>query len=145
MEKLKAYLIYFVAFSVGGLAAIGMFDVISRSIARSHKNSQGSISKSSSPLKNGSPDKQITEVLPNPQVKKSSNAFTFNSRVAEEKPDDFVLNGVFVTDNESYALINNNIVKEGDTLSGATVIKIAPEEVKLQVNNRQIKISTKSY
>jgi hypothetical protein len=51
----------------------------------------------------------------------------------EEKPHlEYFLNGIFVTEDESYAIINNKIVKEGDRLNEATVLRINPDSVELK-------------
>ena len=53
-----------------------------------------------------------------------------------------ILNGVFSSGEESYALINNQIVKLGDKISGAVIKKIAPEEVLLDSDGSEIKLTT---
>lgn len=55
-----------------------------------------------------------------------------------------MLNGVFFSENEGYALINNRIVKEGDALEGVTVKRIKLDEVELEAEDGStIKLSTK--
>lgn len=54
----------------------------------------------------------------------------------------WVLNGVFFSEDEGYALINNKIVKVGDTVSGATVKGIYLDEVELQTQEGPVKLST---
>ena len=53
----------------------------------------------------------------------------------------FVLNGVFFSGNEGYALINNRVVKKGDVIDGATVVGIALDEVDLEAEGSVIKLS----
>jgi len=53
-----------------------------------------------------------------------------------------VLNGVFFSQAEGYALINNQIVKEGDTVDGAVVKRIRLEEVELEFEGSITKLST---
>jgi hypothetical protein len=53
----------------------------------------------------------------------------------------FVLNGIFFSDNEGYALINNQITKEGDVVAGASVKKIGMSEVELEYKGSTIKLS----
>ena len=53
-----------------------------------------------------------------------------------------ILNGVFSSGEESYALINNQIVKTGDKINGAVIKKIAPEEVLLDYENSEIRLTT---
>jgi len=59
----------------------------------------------------------------------------------EELSGSFVLNGVFFSGNEGYALINNRIVKKGDIIDGATVALIALNEVDLVKEGAIIKLS----
>lgn len=50
----------------------------------------------------------------------------------------FVLSGLFCAKEDSYALINNHIVKEGDTIEGAKVIKISEDGVSLDADGSKI-------
>ena len=43
----------------------------------------------------------------------------------------FVLNGIFYSDNDGYALVNNQIVRENDLVDGAKIIKITTNSVEL--------------
>ena len=51
----------------------------------------------------------------------------------------FVLNGIFFSDNDGYALVNNQIVRENDLVDGAKVQKITSGSVEL---NQEGKITT---
>lgn len=53
----------------------------------------------------------------------------------------FLLTGVFFSENEGYALINNRILKEGDKINGATVTRIGLDEVELEFEGSNIKLS----
>lgn len=53
-----------------------------------------------------------------------------------------ILNGVFFSENEGYALINNKIAKVGDVIEGATLKRITLEEVDLDFQGLEIKLST---
>jgi len=55
----------------------------------------------------------------------------------------WVLNGVFFSENEGYALINNQIAKEGDVIDGATVKRISLNEVELEANGSAVKLSNR--
>lgn len=61
----------------------------------------------------------------------------------ETKPTEtsFVLNGIFFSDNDGYALVNNQIVRENDYVDGAKVGSITASTVKLD-NAGQIIILT---
>ena len=61
-------------------------------------------------------------------------------------PPRLVLSGVFYTqDEEGYALINNQIVRIGDVIEGAKLMRInPPDEVELETPQEKIKLSTRS-
>lgn len=66
--------------------------------------------------------------------------------VKEEKeaPEaNFVLNGIFFSDNDGYALINNQIVRENDLVDGARVKKITANTVELSSQEKLITLSTR--
>ncbi|MBI5144691.1 MAG: hypothetical protein HZA27_00715 [Candidatus Omnitrophica bacterium] len=66
--------------------------------------------------------------------------------VAAEKEDlkeKLVLNGIFFSNEQVYALINNQIVREGDTIEGAKVVRITSDEVELASEEENIKLSTR--
>jgi len=52
-----------------------------------------------------------------------------------------VLNGVFFSEDEGYALINNRIVKKGDIIDGATVKQVTLEGVRLEFEGSVIRLS----
>ena len=55
-----------------------------------------------------------------------------------------VLNGVFFSENQGYALINNRILKEGDTIDGVIVERISLDGVELKSDGAVIILSTGS-
>lgn len=52
----------------------------------------------------------------------------------------WVLNGVFFSQDSGFALINNQIVKEGDAVLGATVVRITRDLVELKFKDSEIKL-----
>jgi hypothetical protein len=93
-------------------------------------------------------------------LKTFSSAWPFGRKNAEKGPstpsrgipllpgpkkgtDSLALNGVFFSGKEGYALINNQIVKVGDSVSGATVRSIKEDEVALDLRGEIIKLSTR--
>lgn len=54
-----------------------------------------------------------------------------------------VLNGIFYSQEEGYALINNQILKVGDTIKGAVVKRIGEDEVELELSGEVIRLSSK--
>ncbi|MFA5276625.1 MAG: hypothetical protein WC417_07025 [Candidatus Omnitrophota bacterium] len=53
------------------------------------------------------------------------------------------LNGIFFSGDESYALINNQIVKVKDKISGAVIKEISSDEVLLDFEGAEIKLTTR--
>ena len=53
------------------------------------------------------------------------------------------LNGIVYDEQKPYAVINNKILKEGENIAGATVIKISPEEVQLILKDKKIELRPK--
>jgi len=62
--------------------------------------------------------------------------------VKDIEPPPLALNGVFVSPDEKYAIINNQIVREGDKVDGATVLTISENKVDLDYNGLKISVST---
>ncbi len=56
----------------------------------------------------------------------------------------FNLNGIFFSEDEGFALINNQIVKVGDDVDGAKVLQISVNEVELDSQGSLIKLSSGS-
>ncbi|MDD5432878.1 MAG: hypothetical protein PHO70_07865 [Candidatus Omnitrophica bacterium] len=74
-----------------------------------------------------------------PQVVKKQ--FEPKSQASQEP---FILNGIFFSEDKGgYALVNNQIVKVGDTINGAVVKKITDELVELETEGSIIKLSTR--
>ncbi|MCX5693552.1 MAG: hypothetical protein NT014_00210 [Candidatus Omnitrophica bacterium] len=59
---------------------------------------------------------------------------------AEKTP--FILNGIFYSDNNGYALINNQIVRENDYVDGAKVSLITTDKVELDNAGQIITLTT---
>lgn len=110
------------------------------------------------------PDKKTSATLPKRQAKapKKQEPVTYQTLVKDSKkalaaitpsaisknlnketPSPWVLNGVFFSQDEGYALINNQIVKEGDVISGVTVKRISLDEVELDSAGLIIKLSNR--
>lgn len=53
------------------------------------------------------------------------------------------LNGIFFSGDANYALINNQIVREGDTLMGATIKRITSEVVELDKDGVVVRLSNR--
>ncbi len=56
------------------------------------------------------------------------------------KSQNLVLNGILISGGNKYALINNNIVREGDKLGDAVVLQINEEYVELKSGTSRFKL-----
>jgi len=54
----------------------------------------------------------------------------------------FVLNGIFYSNNDGYALVNNQIIREGDLIDGVKVNKITEDIVELDNQGKIITLVT---
>lgn len=55
----------------------------------------------------------------------------------------FVLNGIFFSENDGYALVNNQIVRENDSVDGAKVTRITVNSVELDSDGKLTSLSTR--
>lgn len=63
--------------------------------------------------------------------------------VVRSEPPDLVLNGIMYLETGPRAIINNNIVQEGDMIGGATIVLINKNSVILRYNNVEITLNLK--
>jgi type II secretory pathway component PulC len=68
------------------------------------------------------------------------SASEVTEEVVSEKREipSLILNGVFASESSSYALINNQVVREGDTISGVKVLRIYSNRVDLDAFGEKI-------
>lgn len=120
------YLIYILVACIGIFSGNLLFNLLSRPKSISFKQTQPSL-----PIQGTE-----TETIHSAQFLKPLP----KTKERNEPEESFVLNGIFFSDNEGYALINNQIVKIGDTIKGATVKDIKLNEVELETPSGIIKI-----
>lgn len=89
-----------------------------------------------------------TNVLPASKATSSfmslgfSNPFsTASSSPKKSPPDQFSLSGVFFSQDKGFAIINDEVVSEGDTVGKARVLKIGLDEVELENEGKTVKLS----
>lgn len=87
-------------------------------------------------------DTRMFRVLTKEASQPESNVPLPYYETAKEAKPSFILNGVFFSQEEGYALINNRIVKNGDLIDGAIVKGITSDEVELDSRGSTIKLST---
>ncbi len=118
--KIKPYLLYAL------LACVGLFIANAFSVFSFPKPSL---------------NKTQAAVKPEPIIQPPARTSALEVIPQELKPPSFNLTGVFFSKDESYALINNQIVKKGDKIDGATVMEITVDEVVLESKGSTIKLS----
>jgi len=118
--RLKTYLLYFLIFAVILLLGSYIFKAANRKI--------------DSPLVSEPP--QTAPAPPPP----AAPALPPEEQPKPEKK--FVLNGIFFSDDNGYALVNNQIVKENDSVDGAKVEKITVDTVELNNEGSIVTLST---
>lgn len=78
----------------------------------------------------------------NSLIDKMAKAFKIES-TQEEFISNFILNGIVYDTEDPWAIINNRVVRIGDTLDGAEVISIAPRKVILLFKNERYDLAVK--
>lgn len=136
--SLKVYLLY-VLFVVAGFAIANfIFTILTKSM-------QGSVEpKVSMPTR----AKQKATEAPHsetPAVSIEAEAAPSVTQTAgpSRDKDKFSLTGVFFSENEGYALINNKVVKVGDMVDGATVKRVDLDGVELECDGETLEIENR--
>lgn len=131
--KFKIYLLYLLV----GCSGLFIANILFSFFARPLKNNINIVAKSQPALK-------IMHDMDIPLGAPKAAPSLETPISSPEENTKFVLNGLFFSQNEGYALINNRIVKEGDEIEGATVVEIRLNEVELQRAGSIIRLSTES-
>jgi len=135
----KPFLLYILILLAGLLLSNFIFNLLNHqaqdnglaSNSQSHK-----IQPTFAPQKNAAAVIQTTNLPP---------AVVLPSPLPEEnKPLEasFVLNGIYFSDNDGYALVNNQIVRENDYVDGAKVVLITTHTVELDNAGQKITLAT---
>ncbi len=135
-SKLKIYLLYALV-AIGG---IFIANAVFKTIESSNNTQTPPLQNLTTPtVETIKPVQELTlpvssqETLP---------AITPQTKETPDSPD-LILNGIFFSNNDGYALVNNQIVRIGDTVAGAQVKKITSNEVELDLRGQTIKLSAK--
>jgi len=89
-------------------------------------------------------EQKIVNVAPeSPQVipPSSKDNLLLPAETQERTAPLFVVSGVFFSENQGFAIINDRVVKEGDVIEGAKVAQINADGVKLKYENTVINLS----
>lgn len=131
-KKTKTYLLYILVVCLGAAIANIFFGFFTKP-AKVNKVNKINKVVALPVLPPAMPPKELP-----PGIKKVPDAVE-----AKKQPElsPLVLNGVFFSQSQGYALINNRIVKEGDTVEGAVVKRIGLGEVELEFEGSVTKLS----
>jgi len=128
--KNKPFLLYILIFIAGIFLSSLIFTIIKQKIAPAHFPETAA---KTAPILDKEP--QTAQTAP--------NNTTPNLAEEQAKPEKkFTLNGIFFSDNDGYALVNNQIVRENDPVDGAKVEKITVNTVELNNEGKIITLST---
>ncbi len=130
--RIKLYILYALVACVGLFVGNAVFGFLSPNQKHPQLARQKSLP---------APVSQATQPLPSspaPAMEKADVAMPDNPVVG------LALNGVFFTEGEGYALINNKIVKIGDEVGGAIIKKIDLDGVELEASGVTTRLPTQS-
>lgn len=125
--KIRTLLLYAVTLCLGVFAAKILWTILEK------------VTLIEKPIPLEEPLQISKEEIPQIEPKIESLAPTIETK--RELKEKLVLNGVFFSEGQKYALINNQIVKVGDSIIGAKVKRITLEEVELEFEGSIIKLS----
>jgi type II secretory pathway component PulC len=152
-RKINPSLIYAFAILLSIFIAKIAFDLIRRQdkpFAKRLTESMELVKNKANLLMQRKPDVQNKEVLTfTPEPHKVVAHPSLENVVAaaplapkKQTPPSLVLNGIFFSEEEGYALINNQILREGESIAGAVLKRINAEDVELEFDGSTIRLST---
>ena len=126
-SRSKKTVLLFIVAGLGAWCAALAFSFFTRQMAE-RKQAEGELMRMQ-----GLPQKPPESALP-----KSVSIPPSAVPTVPNPQEGFVLNGVFFADGQGYALINNQIFEESDTLAGAKVKRISLEGVELETGEGEV-------
>jgi hypothetical protein len=148
-KKVSPYLIYISAAIITVILANFVFNFFSNYV-RKQKNDPAPITKPvcrKTTIKTPAPKKPLpaqTENTPKPPAAQQTPApAPIPTPAAAPEPiipPTFILSGIFIADNDAYAIIDNKVVRKLDKVHEATVQKISLEGVELDYKGVLVKI-----
>jgi len=129
----------YLIFTLTAIAGIFIAKFVLDTLAQKAKEKTPAISKASLP---GPAPAKIVKPFPEAEL---SREIPLPPAVGQKNnpPPTLTLNGIFYDDKLPCALIDNKIVKEGDIISGAKVIRITPNGVKLEFEGEAFELNTR--
>jgi type II secretory pathway component PulC len=152
-RKINPSLIYVFIILLSIFIAKIAFDLIQRPdklFAKRLTESMELVKNKANLLMQGKPAVQNKEVLTfTPEPTKVAARPSLENVVAQaplapkkQTPPSLVLNGIFFSEEKGYALINNQILREGESIAGAVLKRINAEDVELEFDGSTIRLST---
>ncbi|MCX5701542.1 MAG: hypothetical protein NTW64_00970 [Candidatus Omnitrophica bacterium] len=130
-SNFKAYLLYASALCLGLFVANMFFNFITKSTKRNIENLAAKTTQKYSRKIEIAPTLQADMAMPT-EISKISEPQAPLKKPAQYQSS-LIVNGIFLSQGKQrYALINNHIVKEGDTIEGLKVIRITLEGLELE-------------
>ncbi len=142
-SKLTSYLLYALVVCAGIFAANMMFGIFSpEKTAPAPKETK--IVPLATGLKTAKIAKPAAKETLGPVPPKAAPPVIVEAKIEPMIPP-LMLNGVFFSKNQGYALINNKVVKQGDSVEGIKVRKVNLDDVELETSTGvKFKLTTQS-
>lgn len=129
----KIYLIYLLIIAFGAFSANFIYRLFTPSLKTAPAAKSIKAPETKEPAKEHLPE------LPQKPIALPEAASIEPPPDSEPLPS-LILSGIFFSEDGAYALINNQIVEEGDEVGGLSVIKIGVTEVELQNKEKTLKL-----
>jgi len=143
-HSLKTYLLYILAVCAGLFAVNIFFSFLThpKNISKANVNPAAAVPLTKAQPKQEAPKQAILPQQAQVNAPATQNPALTGSPVKMVSTGLLILNGIFFSENEGYALVNNHIVKEGDVVGGATVKRISADEVELEADGSSVILTT---
>lgn len=141
--NLTSFLLYTLLVFLGIIAARLTFGFLAPRLAPDPQSSGATKNQGLAQLKKIIPvptQAQPSGIAPS----KNSEPITAIKKKITESVNPFILNGVYFSGDKGYALINNQILEEGDSIGEAIVEKITLDFVELKVKDKTVRLNLKS-
>lgn len=150
-SKTKITFLYAAMIALGFILGNVIFNFLTpreKSLTEETKTLSTSLTKEDSKLVNSKlstntfSKESIQQISPDTSGQKPllKDTLSLSSDAETEPLTSFILNGLFFSAEDAYALINNQIVKEGESVDGATVKRIDEDGVELEFNGAKVEL-----
>ncbi|MFA5410329.1 MAG: hypothetical protein WC321_00490 [Candidatus Omnitrophota bacterium] len=137
----KIYLVYLLIIAFGAFSANLIYRLFTPSFKTTPAAKGVKIPKAREPVELPEEKTGPAPEFPQKPIAPPEAASKEISSGSEPLPSNLILNGIFFSENDAYALINNQIVKEGEEIEGLVVAKIGVSDVELKNKETSLKLS----